>query len=1217
MLLSQRLSQWVAGMLAAMLMLGVLDYLLRLPGWLRLMLGILIGAVALYWLGSRVRRAAGFRPDIEQVAMRAERMYPSLSGQLASSVAFVVQPQTYAQPNTTAALAHAAVVAVTSQLRSMSMLRLLAPGRTMMFVLTAAVLAGLTGTLAAAQPRLAMTALQRWFAPLGAAQWPRRMDIESRMTAKVWPADTPVTLNAAVTRGYRPYLRTWVVFRTQFPDNTRIAWQRLLMSEQTRPGGQDDTLADEYLFERMIDLPTQRGDAPGDAPASAHKVLEFYFEAGDGWTQRQQMRIVPRPAVTRAVVMVQPPAYAGALVAPQRVELSEQIGAVVRASALVGAHVTLRFELNKAVLFDEAPRAWVKALPGLKAIDDLSFQTMFADDESSTSVDAIEAAFTLKATQQTAVQLKDNHGLESVSTRRYRVDALEDKLPVVSLVEPAVDEAVLPQAVVAMRAIARDDVGLTHLTINVQRSGDEMATELTRVEQRQARIKSSATLDLATLELTPGDELRLTAIGQDVFELDGVRHEPVVSVPRTLWIIDEATLVGQIRDELAGLRQQAIRLADRQEQLIDQAPAQAVTGQQQLTRHLNAQGDLVGSLQQRIGRNQLDARKLAQLLDESGALVRQATRASGGAQEALRQRTESQSAAGENVRHATSSGAEGKSPGERSSSPRLGGHQAQGPPDASPQAGSGEQNQAGEQPSSQAQGGAEQARRQQAQVASELMKLIDLLDQGRDAVGLELQLRDLQRKQEDLAADTRRLMPHTLGKHKNELTDSQREQLEELAARQAGLQAQAESAVQQMLSTAQGLSRQDQEASGQAAAEALAQAAAIAQRQGLSQSMQGSEQATQENKLARAAQFQAQAIETVEQMLGELGQQGQREQEILARQLEKMRDTIKKLLDRQEAQIQTAEAAPQLKAMDQPMQSLRRGTMAAQQQAQQDHGSQAVGQELNRSVDHQASAIESARQDDRLNMQQGQEQSKRALQDGLRRADQLAQEARDKQVEEEKAQLRQGYEHLAEQQDALRDETQELIAIDHPSRKQRAQLIELGHREAELRIAAEELSEKVSATIVFSHMHEQIDAAAQRVTTMLRGGRANEVATREQSSIANMLRGMAAALDDDDTPKSDGDEYAGLHAGGEGGAGAAGAPPELVPPLKELRLMRDLQLAINKQTRWLGDDANAPRNAGDRKRWLRRLGDQQRDLADLWRQLVNRFQTQSPQMIPP
>jgi len=69
--------------------------------------------------------------------------------------------------------------------------------------------------------------------------------------------------------------------------------------------------------------------------------------------------------------------------------------------------------------------------------------------------------------------------------------------------------------------------------------------------------------------------------------------------------------------------------------------------------------------------------------------------------------------------------------------------------------------------------------------------------------------------------------------------------------------------------------------------------------------------------------------------------------------------------------------------------------------------------------------------------------------------------------------------------------------------------------------------------------------------------------------------------------------------------------------LKELRLMRDLQLAIYKQTRWLGDDANAPRNAGDRKRWLRRLGNKQRDLADLWRQLVNRFQTQSPQMIPP
>ena len=152
-----------------------------LPGWLRLVIGVLIVIECVHWLGTRLLSALRFNPSLSELALRAERIYPELTGVLASSVEFAATPdgafggtdQPHARSLTQMALARAKRLADGVDLsrlidRSSAMKRLAVT------VLTVLVF----GTVIFNAPQASGTAAARWLAPLGATQWPRRVVIE-------------------------------------------------------------------------------------------------------------------------------------------------------------------------------------------------------------------------------------------------------------------------------------------------------------------------------------------------------------------------------------------------------------------------------------------------------------------------------------------------------------------------------------------------------------------------------------------------------------------------------------------------------------------------------------------------------------------------------------------------------------------------------------------------------------------------------------------------------------------------------------------------------------------------------------------------------------------------------------------------------------------------------------------------------------------------------
>src|SRR5262245_31794581 len=90
-LIVQRVSLLGAAALGALLALIAVDYALRLPSALRLVL-LAGGASALgYGIWTYLRLAVAFRPTPTQLALRIEHAAPGIAGRLASSVEFAVE----------------------------------------------------------------------------------------------------------------------------------------------------------------------------------------------------------------------------------------------------------------------------------------------------------------------------------------------------------------------------------------------------------------------------------------------------------------------------------------------------------------------------------------------------------------------------------------------------------------------------------------------------------------------------------------------------------------------------------------------------------------------------------------------------------------------------------------------------------------------------------------------------------------------------------------------------------------------------------------------------------------------------------------------------------------------------------------------------------------------------------------------------------------------
>jgi hypothetical protein len=1158
-LVGQRLCQTALLLAAAALVLGLGDYVLRLPGEGRLIIGLTVAAGLGVWLLSRLVRAVQFRPGLSELALRVEALFPQLAGRFASAVEFADHPEQYAEPRRTGALAEASVSDVQRQVADLPLRRLIKPARSLTWA--GAALLALAAVLAVgfATPRHTAIAAQRWLSPMNSPAWPKRTDVLDDVNQHVFALDSDIPIKAKVTRGHHEDMRVTLRYRFVRRGQEPGPWQQTLMT-----GQRADTITDAR-FETLIQPPAQLRASSADQPGPV-ATLEYTIAAGDDQTRAKSLKLVPRPAVSQAIATLTPPDYAKGLIQTRTAALHSQTGRVASTAALAATRVRLDVKLNKPIPLPDDPAA---LMPGL---NDLSLRFVETREGESTapktategerrSADRFTLTFTLSETATSQLALEDQYAIASHGRRQYRFEATEDKPPSVSLTEPAADREVLPEAVVAVAAEGRDDVALRWLRMLAELpEPDSQSEQTTAVRQlaetsgRRPTMQRDLDFDLAEHTLEPGDEVILTARVRDGYELDGQTHDPVTSAPRTLTIIDKPTLLSQVRESLGAVRQQSIKLDQRQGQLRQAQARRARPGQQAVSRRLNNQQQQIESLKQRLQRNRVDEPGLDEQLNEAGALLDQAGQASDAASQQLEQAE-----------------------------------------------------QAKQQDNKQAANAHDQkARNQQQQVQNKLKSLVALLDRGRDAMALKLKLDKLTRTQKQLADRTRELLPRTVGQSKENLDEPVKKQLDELAEQQDELAEQARRMVRQMQETARTI-KQSEKIDDKAAAKTLSEAASIAQRQGLNQQMKEAAKQAKQNKLSRAGGQQGGAAQTMQQMQQTLDQQEQKRQQMLRRQLAKLAQLLQQLIDAQKRQRQAlANQADDAIALLGPGQNqLRRRTMAAEQHAAKNKQTQPAAQPIGQAVTAQSQAVQALRAQNAMPADAAEAQAIKHLTTALQRIREAQRKVQENEQQKKRRELRTQYQKLAEQQRKLTKDTQPLVDVKDLDRQQQATLRDLADEETSLRERVKKLGEKVQKTVVFRRMHEQVDSTLQRVASAMNDGRADAPVTADQQFVASMLHSMAEAL----KPPERDEQFARRQGGGGGGGGGAGQQQAPVPPYAELKLLRAGQAALHQRTEQLADVRDqGSEAAGDR---LRELSTRQQGLAELGKTLLRQVQQQS------
>lgn len=1161
-----------AVLVAAIMLASAIDYVVRTPDWFRL--GLLVVGLGVLGLmvWRRVAPAWGFKPDLREVALRVERSKAGreagLEGVLTSGLELAHEANRAS--GMTRELASRVAERAGRQFRGFNIGALLDLRRARQSGI--ALIACLVGMVACGiliGPAMTRTALARVLTPWSGAQWPKRTEIVDSTAVTVHPLGQALPLRAALVRSDRDAASTRVMAITRIIDGDGAA-RRMQLTAQGRTvsvTGQDGVERDAELFERLIEPEVDR--------AAGGIEIEYWFETSDDRTEPRRVRLVQPPAVVGASLAVTPPEYArgqvGTFVSGQRDMGPGNDARAVVGPILGGSKLELSLELNKQIPVPKEGdlAAFVaKLAPGLEAPEQVALR---ADGTR------ITLGWDAGASSRVAIKPVDEFGLSSREEAVYALDVSADRASTATIVEPREDESVLPSAVVSMTAEGRDDVGLESVWVTWQRStpvagsaggAPEPVGEPTTAARRAidageealapglTSASVSATLEISSLGVKPGDEIVLYGWAQDLYAMNGQRHEPGKSSPRRLRIIKDEELVQQIRQELGNLRRAAIRMDADQEQLrqnVEQGAVNAEDRRRQagMTQRLTQQRDVVERLGSRAERNRLDDPALKDMLAEIQSLLESASpaseRASAGMDQAAREQAE---------------------PGQQEA------ERAELSPEAK-----------------------REVAQNQDEVRDRVARVAEMLDRGEDSWLVARGLQRLLDQQRQLQSQTKRAGEQTTGKRAADLTPQERAQLSQIAEQQARLSDQARAAMDQLAKRAEEMKKLDA-----AQAQGMRQAEQKGREQRVAEKMNEAARNLQQNQTSTAEEAQQEAAEAVEQMLQELNNAQKNRDLALRRILADVTQALQRLIADQEAQLAAlvpAREAGAFAGLDAPMVELNRQTLGVAEQARGDRALASLAKIVDRAAEEQGAAIAALRKADGEAAQKAEEESLRLLRRALDEARKLSEQSRQRDEDRKRAELRQLYRDLLETQVTLTGETTPLIGktLD---RRDRVAVRGLGERQSEIQKRLAEMREKtkeIEDSQVFQLAHDRLDAAAGVASKKLTNAIADASVKRNQESVQRILAGLVRALDD---KAQDEDEFREEEdGGGGGGQGGQQQPRPLIPPLAELRLLREMQIEVAERTRVAEDGKDADE--------VRRLGDDQRKLAERGQKLIEQL----------
>jgi hypothetical protein len=1046
-------------------------------------------------------------------------------------------------------------------------------------------------------PELVSTAARRVLVPWSGATWPTRTLIVDATGATVHAADRSLALRGVLVRTNRREGQTRVLaqYRVLTPDGaggenagplqTVVLTSQERQAEAPEAERRGDPLSGE-LFERLLEPGAMVSAAP-----TGEATLEYWLRTDDSRTETKRVLVVRPPSVAGATVRIEPPAYAAEALAalePERSGATHTLSPPTDGAMptpLVGSRVTMTIDHSKAI---PAPSPGEPGYSGFLRRS-LGVDALPEGLEAEMSGSRWTLSWTLAGPTTFRVTLADQHGVESTDETVLSIDAAADAAPLAAVVEPAQDETVLATATLGIAGEGRDDVAIRDTSLEfviarwpAESSGVGAEPGATPamvtgpdVPRTFARVnRSEHVLDVATLGVKGGDEVWVTAVATDGYELAGATHEPARSTPRRLRVITEPEMVEQLRAELQSVRQAAIRLDAEQAELAravrsEPPPRDLAERQAALGERIASQRETVQRLVSRTQRNNLSDESLAGLLDDAASFV---SGAAGASQEAT-----------ERIQAAA-----GRSPDEQAQEP--------GADEDQPRIDTEER---------------EQIEESQDKVRDELGQLVRLLDNGQDAWVARRSVERLLADQRRLLEETMAMAGRTTGRTLDQLSQDERSELEKIAERQTEAARQAEGALDELSERSRDLKDADA-----AQAQAMALATQRGRTSNVAPKLDEAARQISQNQANAASQRQQEAIQTLEEMLEDLDSAERRRDESLRRQLSSIIESIESLIAQQDGQITLltrARGGGSSEGLETGMIRVSQNTLgvvdqitAAGQQMEQ------VGNMVLAAATAQSNAIAALREPvDLEGADTAERLSGARLRDAKAEAERLDKEAAERDAGRKRKELRAAYRDALEQQRDLLGRSTPLAGREL-DRRERAGVRQAGEQQDALRAAMDDLrakTEELADAQVFAFAHDRMHDAMSASAGSLREARVDRALIRNQEGAARMLQSLLAALAD---PKDEQDFREETNGGsGSGGQGQGQGSERLIPDLAKLRLLREMQQFVLESTRAAADDpaSYAPED-------LDALGALQRQLAEQGRALVEQM-TQPEQALPP
>jgi hypothetical protein len=916
--------------------------------------------------------------------------------------------------------------------------------------------------------------------------------------------------------------------------------------------------------------------------------MKISMLSGDDEFFAMPVRVVQRLAVKSVDAVITPPSYAN--LPAVSVNLAQNPAVMT-----VGSQVVLTATFNKAL--DSAVLPTVESLtPNVPA--DIKWDRASGNQIVGRLAASASVRFHLHAT--------DVDGFSNTAIEEYELIVRPDQNPTVQIENPRRNEDRTPTAVIPLVAVAEDDFGITSLKLVVERLGDKKHWEIPLVDQSQAasgaqwthldgaadvqRFRANYSWDLAALpdaQLKPGDVLEYFAVVQDNFALNGQTHAPVPSGRLRIDIISQEDFANKITDELRAVAEQVGQIKTSQgrtqretENLAkdskdkpafdaaDKVAAERLGNQQSTAAAQTKQlAEKLGDVLQRMEENKSTNQELHDTAHDVAALLNDT------AENPMKEAAAAMSEAKQSAE-----------PDDRNQKMQL-------------------------------------ASADQGQAMDQLQKALDRMGSIGSLSRTIDQLKAILKDQLDVSSQTAAVGKNNLGKRPDEMSPDDQQKLAKIAQQQADLSARTAKAIDDMQQMGDKLSKSDP-----SSAQAMKEAANTGQQQNVPANQQSASQAAQQNQQSQAQTAQKKAELGLQMMLTSLKEAEKRKLEELAKKLEDLQNQVANLIRRQAGhnldnlglqgpdrvgQLETAlrqslfdesQRDPKAAAVVVDLGSLsggqeqtERNTRDISKMAEDLPDGTATADHLTDAADQMERAIVSLR-DSKLADAYSPPQAEAlvALEAAKKIIDEQKAAVDQKQQEQQKEAIRQVYVQLKLEQDKLNVETKRIDAAPRLEdgslhREDAVRLGQLPMEQAGLADRAAKLDDDLAAlgSIVYIWANKDIISTMGEVKDDLAKPQTSTPTQAEQKRISSQLDAMIRDL----ATKPIQSPFA--QQGGGGGQCSPGLPSEA-----ELRLLKDLQAAVNDSTKEIDAQPNKD------KPTLLALGTRQGELRNLLDQLL-------------